>query len=77
MAASVHDLGALSVLERDQLLILDVENPEPHAIMGAAMLEGLPFFDEISVVVRHHHLKWRDAPFLDGRRTYDDAGIAR
>lgn len=67
MAASVHDLGALSVLERDQLLILDVENPEPHAIMGAAMLEGLPFFDEISVVVRHHHLKWRDALLLDTR----------
>ena len=67
MAASVHDLGALSVIERDQLMILDVENPEPHAILGSAMLEGLPFFDDISVVVRHHHLKWREASSLDLR----------
>ena len=64
MAASLHDLGALTVVERDQLLQMDVENPNPHAIMGSAMLEGLPYFEEIAEIVLHHHLEWCQAEAL-------------
>ena len=67
MAASLHDLGALTVVERDQLLQMDVENPNPHAIMGSAMLEGLPYFEEIAEIVLHHHLEWCQAEALSPR----------
>lgn len=55
MAAALHDVGALTVAERNALIQLDVENPEPHAILGAAMLEGLPCFERVANIVRYHH----------------------
>lgn len=55
MAAALHDVGALTVSERNDLVQLDVEHPEPHAILGAAMLEGMPYFENISTIVRYHH----------------------
>lgn len=65
VAASLHDLGALTVHERDQLIQLDVENPEPHEILGAAMLEGLPYFEEVADIIKHHHLRFDSASKLD------------
>lgn len=56
VAASLHDVGALTTLERNRLVQLDVEDPEPHAILGAKMLEGMPLFGNASEIVRYHHV---------------------
>lgn len=57
VAASLHDVGALTVRERDQLIKMDVEKPYPHCYLGSYMLETFEPFDEVSRIVFYHH--WR------------------
>ena len=59
-AASLHDIGALTVEERDKLIEMDVENPRNHEIIGSAMLSAFEPFSEISKIVYHHHIKWSE-----------------
>jgi len=60
VAASLHDIGALSVQERDTLIQEDVDNPEPHCLMGYKMLSGFDMFSDISKIIRHHHVRYED-----------------
>ncbi len=60
LAASVHDIGALHVTERDQLIEIDVENPEPHEILGASILASFKPFEPIAKILRHHHIRYDD-----------------
>ncbi len=58
LAASLHDIGALSIQERDMLIKEDVENPEPHCIMGYNMLSSSSIFSNIAQIIKHHHIKY-------------------
>lgn len=60
VAAALHDIGALSVQERDSLLIADVENPIPHCIMGHRMLASFDAFATIAQTIKHHHIVYED-----------------
>lgn len=60
LAASLHDVGALTVAERDKLIQMDIENPHPHAILGSLMLTPFYYFEDISKIVRFHHVYWND-----------------
>ncbi len=60
LTASIHDIGALHIKERDQLLYVDAQNPEPHEIMGEKMLEGFKPLEPIRKIIRHHHIKYSD-----------------
>jgi len=55
LASAVHDIGALYVKERNELIHLDVHEPHHHAIRGAVLLGSLKYFDEIANIVLHHH----------------------
>lgn len=57
IAAALHDIGALTISERDQLIQMDVENPHPHSSMGCYMLESFEPFYKISRILYYHH--WR------------------
>lgn len=59
-AASLHDIGALTVEERDLLIDMDVENPRSHELIGSAMLSVFPPFQKISEIINHHHIKFSD-----------------
>ncbi len=58
IAASLHDIGALSVQERDMLIKEDVDNPEPHCVMGYSMLQTFDVFKGIAQIIKHHHIKY-------------------
>ena len=60
IAASLHDIGALTVAERDQLIQMDVENPFPHSSLGCYMLESFEPFYKISRIIYYHHWKYVD-----------------
>lgn len=60
IAASLHDIGALSVQERDMLVQEDVENPKPHCIMGYKMLSTFEPFSNIAHIIRHHHVNYQE-----------------
>ncbi|AFA48858.1 HD-GYP domain-containing protein [Acetobacterium woodii] len=55
IAASLHDIGAFTVNERDLLIQLDVENPFPHSSLGCYMLSSFSPFQDISKIVFYHH----------------------
>ncbi len=55
MAAALHDVGALTVSERDDLVRMDVENPFPHARLGCYILESFEPFQKISRIIFYHH----------------------
>lgn len=59
IAASMHDIGALTVEDRDRLMAMDVENPEPHEKMGESMLIGFKPFYEVSKFIRFHHVDYK------------------
>lgn len=60
LAASLHDIGALKVVERDQLIQIDIENPHPHARLGAYMLESFEPFKPLSKIIFYHHWSYSD-----------------
>ena len=60
IAASLHDIGALSIQERDMLIKEDVTNPQPHCIMGYHMLNSFDVFKNIAQVIKHHHIAYED-----------------
>ena len=57
ITAALHDIGALTVNERDELVKMDVENPQPHASLGSYMLDSFEPFHRISEILFYHH--WR------------------
>lgn len=59
-AAALHDIGALSVEERDMLIQMDVDAPRNHEIIGCAMLKSFIPFKSISEIIFHHHIKWSE-----------------
>ena len=58
ISAAVHDVGALSVQERDLLIREDVQNPRPHCDMGCKMLSSFAPFAEVARVIKHHHIRY-------------------
>lgn len=56
IAASLHDIGALSVIERDMLIQEDVTNPQPHCTMGYHILASFDTFKDIAQIIKHHHI---------------------
>lgn len=55
IAAALHDIGALTVSERDRLIQMDVEDPFPHSSLGSYMLSSFAPFKNISRIVFYHH----------------------
>ncbi|MBU4439290.1 MAG: HD domain-containing protein [Acetobacterium sp.] len=55
IAASLHDIGALTISERDSLIQMDVENPFPHSSLGSYMLSSFSPFQKISRIIFYHH----------------------
>lgn len=60
IGAAIHDIGALSVQERDALVSEDVINPNPHCIMAYKMLKSFEIFKDISMTLKHHHIKYNE-----------------
>ncbi len=61
LAALLHDIGALSLEEKIQIL-KDVENvdAEIHCILGEALFELSPLLRNSAQIVRYHHRSWKD-----------------
>lgn len=65
IAAALHDIGALTVSERDRLIQMDVEDPFPHSSLGSYMLSSFAPFYNVSWIVFYHHWHYdQDHHFL-------------
>lgn len=58
LAASIHDIGALYIKERDKLIEIDVDHPEQHCIMGYEMLRTFQPFQRAAFLIKYHHSKY-------------------
>lgn len=58
LAASIHDIGALYIKERDKLIEIDVDHPEQHCIMGYEMLRTFLPFQRAAFLIKYHHSKY-------------------
>jgi len=59
-AALLHDIGALSLEERLDLIGEELPNAETHAQIGARFLEEFPLLGKEADVVRFHHVPWNN-----------------
>lgn len=59
-AALLHDIGALSLDERLDLLKEESPDAETHAQIGARFLEDFSLLGKVADVVRFHHVPWKN-----------------
>ena len=60
IASLLHDVGALSLEEKIDIHRTEVIDPEPHCLIGEALLKEVPIFESCARIVRYHHTKWQD-----------------
>jgi HD-GYP domain-containing protein (c-di-GMP phosphodiesterase class II) len=60
IAASLHDVGALSLKERLDMLNFETERSLQHAELGYLLISGLKPFLKAADIVRFHHTYWDD-----------------
>ena len=65
MAGALHDVGALTLAERLNLLQFDTLNPQLHAEIGYMFLKDFSPFKEIAEIVKYHHTEY-NARSLNG-----------
>jgi HD-GYP domain-containing protein (c-di-GMP phosphodiesterase class II) len=70
IAASMHDIGALSIQERDMLIQEDVNNPKPHCVMGYRMLVPFNIFKNVAQIIKHHHIKYEESLKTPNNRVF-------
>lgn len=58
LAGMLHDVGAISLVERLSLMDFDVNDVEPHCERGYRFLRGFRPFLPVAGQVLHHHLDW-------------------
>ena len=59
VAALMHDVGALSLEEKQRIHRFD-DDLDPHCRIGADLLEGTTVLAHAAPVVRHHHRQWSE-----------------
>lgn len=65
IAALLHDVGALSPEEKLEIRQIEIDNPQPHTILGEKLLQRVPQFVTASRIVRRHHTQWTDLAASD------------
>ena len=75
-AALLHDIGKVTVPESiltkpGRLTPEELERVKRHSIVGAEIVEALPFRHSLAPIIRHHHERWDGGGYPDrlkGRR---------
>lgn len=60
MAGALHDIGAFSLSERLDLLEFEDKEPGKHSIAGYLLLKDFEPFLDISKIIKHHHVPWKN-----------------
>ena len=58
LAALVHDIGAMTKEEKLELVHTEQENVHHHAFRGANLLKEFAPLQDISDIIRYHHVPW-------------------
>lgn len=58
IASLLHDVGALSMNERLELIENEPPHTQDHAFRGARLIENFPPLRNASKIIRYHHVAW-------------------
>ncbi|RJR38557.1 MAG: HD domain-containing protein [Deltaproteobacteria bacterium] len=58
IAGAMHDVGALSLREKMNIMAFEMKNPHPHAFQGYHLLKMFEPFSELAAYVQYHHVPW-------------------
>ena len=59
LAGLLHDIGALSLKDKLNLLDYDIEDTHRHSELGYRFLRGFTPLSHLAPIIRHHHAKWK------------------
>jgi len=60
IAASLHDIGALTLSEKLKALDFEGTDLHTHGELGFLLLKTFSYFEKVSVLVKFHHVFWKD-----------------
>jgi HD-GYP domain-containing protein (c-di-GMP phosphodiesterase class II) len=60
LAGLLHDVGALSLNERLELIEEEPPSAQDHAYKGARLIEGFPPLYNVANIIRYHHVPWNN-----------------
>lgn len=71
IAAHLHDIGKIGIEDRILRKQGDLNNKEwelikQHPVIGYEILKKVERFEEIAIIVRHHHERWDGNGYPDG-----------
>lgn len=58
MSSIIHDIGAISMREKELLGRLELEDPYTHSELGFRLVKGIGFLEPVGQIIRHHHYAW-------------------
>jgi len=59
MSSIIHDIGAITLREKNLLADLEIEDPFTHSEMGYHMVKNVQFLKPVSQIIKSHHDSWR------------------
>ena len=59
-ASLLHDVGAIGLQEKIDLLGFEEQDADHHALMGAALLDNSRLLSPITPLIKYHHQPWRN-----------------
>src|SRR5690606_5964645 len=70
-AARIHDLGKITIsdatlLKPSKLDDHEFEEMKRHSVDGAEIMGHISIFEEVSIIIRHHHERWDGNGYPDG-----------
>lgn len=60
LAGLLHDMGALSLDERLELIETEPPTSQNHAFRGSQLIEGFAPFSNVADIIRYHHVHWNN-----------------
>lgn len=76
VGACLHDIGKVGVPEEllrkaGRLTAAEREVMQLHPVIGAAILEDIDTWEDVRVIVRHHHERWNGTGYPLGLQGFD------
>ncbi len=65
IATSIHDVGVLSLEERDVVMSEDDSQSEAHCLLGYEMLSSFKPFEAIAQIIRYHHAHYFEGEHIE------------
>lgn len=60
IASLLHDIGALTLKDRIDVMEFEEKSPYFHTISGYILLKDLEIFKRSGEIIKHHHLAWEN-----------------